>query len=430
MSSFHAGRDARWWLALLLFCGASAGAQSPAAEAQQHLRLANEAYELGDYGTYTAELETALNLNPRSLATRHNLAGAYALTGRPDEALTMLRDLADKRVDFGVADDTDFAALRPLDGFRALLDELADATQPAVQSELFYRMDQLDLIPEGIAADADAGRFFFGSMRSGDIYVLDRALGLTKFATVDIGNKRSAIGMTVDGERGLLWAVGTSFDMAEGFADGDPIATSVFGFDLDTGALQKQYDVDGATFGLNDVALGPNGALYASGETLQVLDRERDVLVPLETTPPLFGTNGVAAAAHGRTLFVSSYPVGIAAIDLDTRRARFLSTPDDVSLYGVDGLYWHEGDLIAVQNGVRPWRLVRIELSDDESAVTGVAALEFANREATATTGAIVGERIYYIAGATPPPQAPPHIPANVAPFLGVTVIRSTPLEP
>ena len=121
------------------------------------------------------------------------------------------------------------------------------------------------------------------------------------------------------------------------------------------------------------------------------------------TDPPLFGTNGVAVAGHGRTLFVSSYPVGIAAIDLASGAARFLTTPNDVSLYGVDGLYWLDGDLIAVQNGIRPWRLTRFELSDDETSVRSARTLEFAHPDVTPTTGAIVDDRIYYIGGGAAP---------------------------
>ena len=137
-------------------------------------------------------------------------------------------------------------------------------------------MAQLDLIPEGIAADTEGDRLFFGSMRSGDVYALNHNKELTKFTTVDVANKRSAIGMTVDPERGLLWVVATSFEMAENFRDGDTIETALVGFDLDSGIETKRYDVPETTFGLNDVALGPDGTLYASGDTLQILDRDVD----------------------------------------------------------------------------------------------------------------------------------------------------------
>ena len=408
----------------------TATAQNPAAEAQDHLRSAAAAYEREDYAAYVQSLETAYELNPASLATRHNLAGGYALIGDNQKSLRLLEGLADIGADFGVAEDPDFEKLRTTPEYHTVLARTEAATRPKLASEPYFSMAQLDLIPEGIAADLVGDRLFFGSMRSGDVYELNAEKQLTKFATVDVMNKRSAIGMTVDTARDLLWVVATSFDMAENFVEGDAIRTSVVGFDLESGAESKRYDVAETTFGLNDVALGPDGTLYASGDALQILDRDADALVPLVTDPPLFGTNGVAAAGHGRTLFVSSYPVGIAAIDLDSRRARFLETPEDVSLYGVDGLYWLDGDLVAVQNGIRPWRLTRLKLSDDESSVLSAQYLEFAHPDVTPTTGAIVGNHIYYIGGGAAPEQAPAHVPPAVAPFLGATLIRSAPLDP
>ena len=407
-----------------------AHAQNPVADSQVHLREAAAAYRAEDYASYARSLETAHELNPASLYTRHNLAGAYALTGRTDEALRVLRGLVNARVDFGMAADEDFEALRALDDFTALTAALTDNTRPIVRSSAYYEMPQLDVIPEGIAADSETQRLFFGSMRSGNVYVLDAERQLAKFATVDRNNKRAAIGMTVDNDRGVLWVVSTAFELAENHREGDPIETGLVAFDLKTGAKVNEYAAEATGFGLNDVAVGPNGELYASGDTLQVLDAERNELVPLLTDPALFGTNGVAPAAHGRTLFVSSYPVGIAAIDVATGKQRFLDTPQDLSLYGVDGMYWDDGDLVAVQNGIRPWRLVRLRLNGDETAIVEATIIELANEAITPTTGAIVEDKIYLLGQGPAPAAKPAHLPDNVAQFLGPTRVHVAPVDP
>lgn len=405
-------------------------AQNPVADSQVHLREAAAAYRQGDYETYARALETAHDLNPASLYTRHNLAGAYARTGQTEKALDVLRGLVSARADFGMAADEDFESLRSLDEFTVLSTTLAENTRPIVRSREYYEMAQLDIIPEGIAADTASGRFFFGSMRSGDVFVLDAERQLAKFGNVDRSNSRAAIGMTVDQERNVLWVVSTTFEMAENFQDSGPIETGLVGFDLTSGAKVAEYAAEATGFGLNDVAVGPNGELYASGDTLQVLDADQDRLVPLTTEPPLFGTNGVAPAAHGRTLFVSSYPVGIAAIDLASGKQRFLDMPEDLSLYGVDGMYWDDGDLVAVQNGIRPWRLMRLALNDEETAIVDATIIELANPAITPTTGAIVDDSIYLLGQGPAPETAPAHLPDNVAQFLGPTLLHVAPVDP
>lgn len=48
-----------------------------------------------------------------------------------------------------------------------------------------------------------------------------------------------------------------------------------------------------------------------------------------------------------------------------------LTVPDSISDHGIDGLYRHDGRLIAIQNGIRPHRVVAFTLSDDGLAITG-----------------------------------------------------------
>ena len=266
-------------------------------------------------------------------------------------------------------------------------------------------------------------------MRSGDVYVLDAERRLSKFATVDREHRRSAIGMTVDTGRDLLWVVGTSFNMAENFDAEAPAQTGVFGFDLASGSLERDYLIETGGLGLNDVTVGPDGTVYVSGGVLRVLNEDSGALEPLATTPALFGSNGIVAHPDGESLFISSYPVGIGVIDLASGALHFLDTPEDATLYGIDGLYWYDGDLIGVQNGVQPWRLLRMSLDASMTAITDAHVIEFANEAVTATTGAIDGDRIHYIGQGPAPDPVPGHVPRNVAPFYGKTVIRTAPLD-
>ena len=286
-----------------------------------------------------------------------------------------------------------------------------------------------DSFPKGIAADPATDRLFFGSMRTGDVYVLDAALRLSKFASVDAEGRLSAIGMTVDSARGLLWVVGTGFDLAENFDTDAPVETGVFGFDLNDGTLRERivFETDG--FGLNDVAVGPDGTVFASGGVLRKLDEDANALVPVQTSQTLFGTNGVAPHPDGEVLFASSYPVGVAAINLTSGDTAFLETPENITLYGIDGMYWHDGGLLAVQNGVNPWRLIHLTLDDDLRRVTDARIIELGNPISTPTTGAIVGDRIHLIGQGPDPDPVPRHFGVQHAQFAGPTVIRTAPLN-
>lgn len=423
----------RWLQGLLLaiaWIGGSAHSQSnPVAEAQEHLREASAAYRAGDAHGFTQALETAYRLNPASIYTRYNLARGYVATEQPNKAMELLRALVDARIDSGMANDPDLEPLRNNPEFRQLLKRLDGALKPNVTSTPYLTVDLLGLIPEGIAYDPATQRFFFSSMRSGDVHVLDAQLQLSRFATLDAQRRLSAIGMTVDSDRQRLWVVGAPFEMAEGYAEDTALTSGIFAIDLATGSIANSYQLDEADTGLNDVALGPDGRVYASGTILHVLDEEAGRLKPFRTTPELYGSNGIAVDSKGETLFVSSYPVGLAAIDLDSGALTFLDAPGNISLYGIDGLYWHRGDLIGIQNGIRPWRLLRLSLNNEGTRVTATKHLEFASEATTPTTGAIIDDQIFYIGQGPQPVELPSHFPEELAPFMGKTLIRRAPIQ-
>lgn len=406
-----------------------AHAQSDIDAAQVELRAAFAAYNAKDYEAFVTTVEKALALNPHSIATRYYLARAYALTSRIDEALDALGYLASRNIDYGYAEHRDFEALRSDHRFARLIAELAERTSPVINGLHRYTIDQLGMIPEGIAHDAATNRLFLSSMRTGDIYVLDADNSLSLFATVKDAQPMAAIGLFADSERHLLWAVGATFEMTRGFDADAESQTGVFGFDLTDGALQKKILAgDVATF-FNDLTVAADGSIYLSGSELCVIAPNADTIKRLPVDPHITGSNGVAATPDGKFLFVSSYPVGVYAIELQTGQARLLELPANASLYGIDGMYVRGGGLVAVQNGIEPWRLLQIDLDEDFGAVTGIRVLELGNPVIGPTTGAIDGDVIHLIGQGPAPESAPGHFPGNLREFLGKTVIYSVPID-
>ncbi len=415
---------------LLALVPALAPAQSGVAESQDYLRAAAAAQRDGDEAALIRALETARELNPASLFTQYNLARAYARNDMPEPALKLLADLARARVDFGAAGDEGFAALRDDPRFADILDELAAATAPVPGSELRYVVPRLDLVAEGITRDPATGRLFFGSMRTGEIVVFDRDGRLSKFAgIVHEGRPLAAIGMTVDSARGLLWVVGTAFFLTEGHDPGAPTVSGAFGFDLASGAERERYLRDDAGHGYNDLAVAADGTLYLTGAELGRLRPGRRAKIErLETAEPVYGSNGIVVSPDGRRLVVSAYPSGIAVIELADGATRFLAAPYGLTLYGIDGLYWHEGDLVGVQNGARPWRLMRFEVDDGLTRVVRARTIEFGTPDVP-TNGAIEDGVMHYVAQEPAVDHPPAHLDEALHEYLGRTVIRSVALD-
>jgi hypothetical protein len=67
---------------------------------------------------------------------------------------------------------------------------------------------------------------------------------------------------------------------------------------------------------------------------------------------------------------------GIARVDLASGEPTRLPQPDSVVTGGIDGLYWHDGDLLGVQNTPNPGRVIRIALTDKGTRVAGLTVLQ------------------------------------------------------
>ena len=73
--------------------------------------------------------------------------------------------------------------------------------------------------------------------------------------------------------------------------------------------------------------------------------------------------------------------------------------PDDTSLYGIDGLYRYGNSLIAIQNGIRPNRVVQLYLSDDGRSVerSRILAMNLEHFDEP-NLGQVVGDEFFFIA--------------------------------
>lgn len=211
--------------------------------------------------------------------------------------------------------------------------------------------------------------------------------------------------MAVDSARGTLWVATTALPRMEGYAAADSGRVGVYGFDLETGRLARKAwmarDSSAAhTFG--DVAIAPNGDVYVSDSQAPWILEMRagsDSLVPVLTHPLFRSLQGMAITPDGATMYVADYSHGLLRVSLASKTVSVLAAPPGVTLLGVDGLYWHRGALIGVQNGVMPARVVRFCLDPSGRSVRRLEVLD--RNPAVAdepTLGAIEGDSFVYIA--------------------------------
>jgi hypothetical protein len=104
------------------------------------------------------------------------------------------------------------------------------------------------------------------------------------------------------------------------------------------------------------------------------------------------------AFAPDGTLYVADYLRGIAIVAAQTRRVVWMPMASRYALQGVDGLYWHDGRLIAIQNGFSPERIMLLTLDHKGAGIAWQRAVESGTMRLDPTHGVVVGDYFYYIA--------------------------------
>jgi len=110
-----------------------------------------------------------------------------------------------------------------------------------------------------------------------------------------------------------------------------------------------------------------------------------------------FYPNVIALTKDERIIYVA-YGFGIAILNPNDGSVSELIPATGISLAQVDGLYFRDGTLIAIQNGFGANRIVELDLAPDGDRVTGGRLLEYRspNMESP-TTGAICNGKFYFI---------------------------------
>lgn len=382
-------------------CAAAQATPAPFGELR---RLAQQAQQSRDYPALLEQLNAMLALRPNYPPLLYGLAATQALLGQHAEAIRSLQALADMGLSYELTDEPAFESLSANTEFVEILGRMDVLRQPQGQASLAFEAGSRRFIPEGLAFDAASGSFFLGSVHERRILRIGNDGNSGEFVASAASGLWSVLGLSVDPEHDLLWAASSAFPEMQ---DYDPIVvgrSALFAFSLDQGELLRRYPVpaDGRLHAVGDVLVGAGGEIWstdaAAGEVL-ALERESGAYRVLNTEQDMVSPQGLAQSADGSALYVADYAQGLFLLELRSGQWQRLASPDTVCLYGIDGLYRWGGDLIAVQNGVRPHRVLRIELAADGKSVVGAEVLAAALADFDEPTlGTVVGDEFLFVA--------------------------------
>ncbi|MGH9677497.1 MAG: SMP-30/gluconolactonase/LRE family protein, partial [Candidatus Acidiferrum sp.] len=378
-------------LSSLLWCAGFPGAKPAAAQQEQVKGVLSEPADAAEVRAQIANVEKLLPALPDRGAALYFLAASKQHLGETREALALLKECIKLREGFDPSGGPEYAGLKGDKEFNALVEQ-AHRDFPAVsQARTALVTEEKDLIPEGLAFDERQKVFYLSSLYRRKIVKITPESRASDFVPADKYGLLPVLGIRPDPSDGSVWA--NCMDEDQGRAE-------LLHFDA-AGKLLGRFAPSGrGKHGFNDLVVRKNGDVIVTDSlSNQVFrfDPHSQSFAPLAVNRPLFYPNGIALADDDRQVFVAD-DNGVVRIDMEIGSSGNVAPGPHNTLGGIDGLYWHKGSLVAVQNAIGSPRIVMFRLSKDGLGVTETTVLEYRSQYTREpTTGAIRGNDFYFI---------------------------------
>jgi sugar lactone lactonase YvrE len=388
---------------------------------------ANEAFVVKDYLTFRKALEGLKEMRPYNSEYMYQLVIAHALLDEKSEAYEVMLGMQQQGLayDFSIADST--MSIRNTEVFDYINDLMKMAAEPMGESEPVFTLPDSVVMPETMAWDESRQKFLIGTVAEGSILAVGKDGQVTELLKADQENRMWAVfDILVDQARKRLWVSSASVPAFLRFDPVDNGRSALFEFDLESLELIHRYPVpvDGLPHSLGNMVLSPKGDIFIADRALPIIYSKavgEQKLKAVLASRSLVSMRGIAMQADGRIMYVADREMGIMVIDIESGRSGMLAVPETLNLGGIDGLYMWNNRLIVIQNGIKPQRVMRLQLDSSGTKVTAVRPLAVAQPDFVYPSfGTLLGEDLYYFANN--------QWPGSAGQRKAVTVLR-TPLD-
>lgn len=370
------------------------------------LGRAAQAYADQNHADWALALEQLHRLRPFNADFMRQKVMAYAMSGETAKAFNMMLNMQQQGLSENWDEVDEVASLRPFPLYEHLNRLMKEAGNPLGNPRIMTTIEGRHSMPEALAYDGRNGRLFAGTVRDGQVLVrAEEDEDWQVFASREtLPGLMSVFDLLADEERNHLWIATGAAPQYRNLRPADFGRTALIKLDLQTGELLGEYRVlpDGQPHLLGAMTQADDGTIYAADTLSPFVYRLRpeDERPSILLGNPIFtGLRGIALSSDQQRLYLSDYELGLFFFNLDDLGGFKVGTPDNLNAAGIDGLYRWNDSLVAVQNGVSPQRVMRLDMDSSGTRVANVAPLVVAQPEFdTPTFGTIEGNDLIFLA--------------------------------
>lgn len=406
-------------------------AQSKAATEEEVVALEEEsakAYEEDNFVRYYASNMKLHKVRPYEPSYLENIIAACALVNRPRTGYHYLLQMQQQGLAYDLNKNPDTENIRDTEVWEYLVNLMINAGFPNGAGEIAFTLPAEFARPAAISWDEGRGRFLVGTEKDGAIVAVSEDGSTEVLIQANDENGLWAIrGLHADHANNRLWVSSAAIPGFAAYQAIDKGRGALFEFDLETLELKGRFNVpvDGLKHELGPLAVSGEGDVYVADLTQPIVLRKTAKGKNLETfvaSKELVALRDIAFSPDSGKLYIADGFMGIMVVDPVQQTSVMLTGPENLNLGAISGLSYDQGQLVMIQNGFQPQRVMRLELDANGTNVENIIPLAIALEEFDRPAfGMIKGEEVYYFAN--------PGRPGTENENKAVMVMKS-PLEP
>ncbi|MFT6215989.1 MAG: tetratricopeptide (TPR) repeat protein [Roseivirga sp.] len=334
---------------------------------EDHFNEGRVAYEAKDYKLFLKEMETVDQMRPNYPIAIFRLAAAYALNKKKAKSIEKLKQLLLMDATYDLELNPDFKSLKSTRPFENLLVQQAKLNRVEENDEVFRTFDLAEIHPESFVI-LDNGDILFGSVREKKIVRVDQENNRIDL----VKTPYAVLGMHLDEVTKTLWVATAALPEMEDYDAKDYGKSLVMQIDPYSGVVIQGIEYDDRTI-VGDLAIDSQSRIWLSNSLKPNLSRDDTdttsylgnfVRKQFDLRGAYFNLQGLTLSDDEQFLYFADYISGIAKINIATDDITRLIVPEEVLIKGIDGLYYYDNTLIAIHNGVKPYRIMQYFLDE------------------------------------------------------------------
>ena len=216
----------------------------------------------------------------------------------------------------------------------------------AVNERIITLEVEKDLIPEGIAIDAETKSIYLNSLMHSKILKCSiEGDNTTQVIAKNEYGYLPGFGMTIKGD--TLFALGNGLESKTN-------RSILLLLNIRTGGLIDSYMIhDSTQTYLNDIAVSAKNDIYitdSESNRIYTIQHSRNQLELFLESNEIAHSNGIAISDDSNYLYLASYRNGIRVVDIKTRE--IINTPNK-AYAGIDGMKYYRNSLLGIVNARR-----------------------------------------------------------------------------